>query len=378
MEINVNTKERTWAEISLENIKFNYNSIKSCLNPGVELLGVVKADAYGHGAIPVAHAIESVGCNYFAVATVDEAIALRSSGILSEILILGYSPVSSIAALIENNIIQSVSDYDTAQKMSDLALSMGKKLRVHIKIDSGMGRLGFIYREGYYDTDTLLRITRLPGLKIEGIFTHFAVSEVPDSDYTDKQFVSFMKSVNEIELQSGIKFKMRHCSNSGAVCGHKQMQLDMVRPGILLYGLYPGKDYSIPLRPAMQLKSRIVHISTMKNGWSVSYGRKYISDGDRKIAVVPIGYADGLHHCLSGKIEMLVNGRRVPQVGNICMDMCMLDITDAGDVSIGDVVTIFGTDRNETISAEELAEKAGTIHYELLCAVSKRIPRIYG
>lgn len=375
--ITTNTNERTWAEINLENIKFNYNSIKARLNPGVKLLGVVKADAYGHGAAAVAHAIESIGCSYFAVATVDEAIQLRNSGILSDILILGYSPPSAVSELISNNIIPSVSDYDTAKKMSDISCGMEKQLRVHIKIDTGMGRLGFICRDDCIDTENLIKVSLLPGLKMEGIFTHFAVSEVYNSDYTSKQFKSFMSTVDEIERKAGIKFMIRHCSNSGAVCGFPKMQLNMVRPGIMLYGLYPGDDFSIPLCPAMQLKTRIVHISDVKDGWSVSYGRKYKANGSRKIAVVPVGYADGLHRCLSGKIDMLVNGIRVPQVGNICMDMCMLDVTQAGAVSVGDIVTVFGEDGDKYISAGELAVKANTIHYELLCSVSKRIPRIY-
>ena len=370
-------KDRTWAEISLENIKYNYASIKSRLSSGVELLGVVKADAYGHGAVPVAHAIVSAGCKYLAVATDCEALELRRAGISSEIIILGYTSPGSTESLIENNIIQSVSDYETARLMSDLAVKLGKKLRIHIKMDTGMGRLGFTFRGGVFDTDSALRVIKLPGLSPEGIFTHFAVSEVISSDYTDRQFEAFISGIDELERKSGIKFKVRHCSNSGAVCSHGNMQLDMVRPGILLYGLYPGDDRNIPLRPAMQLKTRIIHISEAEPGWSISYGRKYTAETKRKIAVVPIGYADGLHRVLSGKIDMLVNGRRVPQVGNICMDMCMIDVTDAGDVAIGDVVTVFGSDEAENISAEELAEKAGTIHYELLCAVSKRIPRVY-
>lgn len=370
-------KDRTWAEISLENIKYNYASIKSRLSSGVELLGVVKADAYGHGAVPVARAIVSAGCKYLAVATDCEALELRRAGISSEIIILGYTSPGSTESLIENNIIQSVSDYETARLMSDLAVKLGKKLRVHIKMDTGMGRLGFTCRGGVFDTDSALRVIKLPGLSPEGIFTHFAVSEVTSSDYTDRQFEAFISGIDELERKSGIQFKVRHCSNSGAVCSHGNMQLDMVRPGILLYGLYPGDDRDIPLRPAMQLKTRIIHISEAEPGWSISYGRKYTAETKRKIAVVPIGYADGLHRVLSGKIDMLVNGRRVPQVGNICMDMCMIDVTDAGDVAIGDVVTVFGSDEAENISAEELAEKAGTIHYELLCAVSKRIPRVY-
>lgn len=370
-------KDRTWAEISLENIKYNYASIKSRLSSGVELLGVVKADAYGHGAVPVAHAIVSAGCKYLAVATDCEALELRRAGISSEIIILGYTSPGSTESLIENNIIQSVSDYETARLMSDLAVKLDKKLRIHIKMDTGMGRLGFTCRGGVFDIDSALRVLKLPGLSPEGIFTHFAVSEVISSDYTDRQFEAFISGIDELERKSRIKFKVRHCSNSGAVCSHGNMQLDMVRPGILLYGMYPGDDRDIPLRPAMQLKTRIIHISEAEPGWSISYGRKYTAETKRKIAVVPIGYADGLHRVLSGKIDMLVNGRRVPQVGNICMDMCMIDVTDAGDVAIGDVVTVFGSDEAENISAEELAEKAETIHYELLCAVSKRIPRVY-
>lgn len=373
----MNTKGRTWAEINLENIKFNYNSIKTQLAPNVNLLGVVKADAYGHGSIQVSHALEDVGCSYFAVATADEAVLLRNFGNKQQILVLGYSPVSAATELIERNIIQSISDYDTAKQMSDIAVSLNKKLHVHIKIDSGMGRLGFISRNGYSDIEDIEKVCSLPGLCIDGIFTHFAVSEVYDSEYTEQQFASFMKITNEIEHRCGFKFALRHCANSGAVCGHPETQLDMVRPGIMIYGVYPGNDHNIPLRPAMSFKTRIVHIKEAENGWTVSYGRKFTANGKRKIAVVPVGYADGLHRCLSGKIDMLYKGKRVPQIGSICMDMCMLDITGIDDASIGDIVTVFGSDGDEYISIDELAEKANTISYELLCSVSKRVPRIY-
>lgn len=368
---------RTWAEISLDNIEFNYRSIRNHLNDGVKFLGVVKTNAYGHGAVQIAKRLEKLGCEYLAVATLDEALKLRENGISTPIIVLGYTDPSHTLELIDNDITQTVADLQMADAMSHVASAAGKTLTIHLKADSGMGRLGMICHDGENPTADYLEIMSMKGLKTEGIFTHFAVSEVLGEDYTQRQFDDFMLLVDRLEKISGKKFAIKHCANSGAVINYRGMQLDMVRPGIMLYGVYPGAETdSIKLRPVMTLKSRIVSVKDMGAGSSVSYGRTYTTPEPRKIAVIPIGYGDGLHRVLSNKLTVSVNGCKLPQVGTICMDMCMIDVTEVPNVSVGDVVTIFGQDGDITLPVDDVAEKAGTISYEIFCALSQRIPRV--
>lgn len=371
-------QERTWAEISLDNIEFNYRSIRAHLKEGVGFLGVVKANAYGHGAVKVAQRLETLGCERLAVATLEEALELREGGITTPILILGYTDPAFTMELIEHDITQSVGDINAAEAMSKIASENGKTLRIHLKTDSGMGRLGMICHDDEDPTESYLKIMNMPGFDTEGIFTHFAVSEVLGEEYTFTQFRDFMALVDRLEKESGRCFRIKHCANSGAMINYPEMQLDMVRPGLMLYGMYPGDETgNIELRPAMEVKSRIVNIKTMRAGYSISYGRTYTTSQPRKIAVIPMGYADGLHRVLSNKLVVSVNGCIAPQVGNICMDMCMLDVTDVTDPKVGDVVTIFGHDGDVLLPVEDVAEKAGTISYEMCCALSPRIPRIY-
>ena len=371
-------RDRTWAEIDLDNLEYNYRSIRAHLRPGTRFLGVVKADAYGHGAVPVAKTLEEIGCEYLAVATVWEAIDLREHGIALPILILGYTAPEHTALMLQYDITASVSEYTAAVAMSEIAQAKGAPLKVHLKADSGMGRLGFVCHDGADPSEAMAKIMALPGLSVEGIFTHFAVSDVPGDPFTAAQYRDFTALIERLEAMTGQKFKIKHCVNSGAVINYIELQMDMIRPGIALYGLYPAADRGeIELHPVMEMKTRVVQIKTVDIGQSVSYGRNFIADTRRTVAVLPIGYADGLHRVLSGRIDVLVRGRRARQIGNICMDMCMVDITGISDVAVGDVVTIFGKDGDTFISVDELAEKAGTISYELLCSVSKRIPRVY-
>lgn len=369
---------RTWAEIDLGNIEHNYRVLRSRLKGNCKFLGVVKADGYGHGAVQVARRLKGAGCEYLATATVFEAVSLRQSGLDLPILVLGFTPAENASLLLQNDITQSISDVETASKMASLAKSENKKLKVHIKLDSGMGRLGFRCCDGSFDMNSVLSILKMDGLDPEGVFTHFAVSEISDPTYTKGQFSDFTRTVSEIESAWGHKFKIKHCANSAATMMYEEMQLDMVRPGIALYGCAPGDSLcGLDLRQAMELKTRIYSIKTMPKGASVSYGRNFIAPSDRKIAVIPVGYADGLHRVLSNRIEVLVAGKRVKQVGNICMDMCMIDVTDIENVSKGDVVTLFGRDGENFIPIEEMAHKAGTIAHEIMCGISKRIPRVY-
>ncbi len=374
-------KKRTWAEINLDNIEHNVREMKAQLKGETRFLGVIKANAYGHGAIQVANVLEEIGiCEHLAVATSSEALSLRNEGIKLPILILGCSPEVDVEEIIKNEITQAIPDVQTAEMFSKAAVKLGKNIKVHLKADSGMGRIGFICHDDRDPKDAMLEIMKMPGLDVEGIFTHFAVSDTESElEYTNAQYAAFTGLIAVLEKESGKTFKIKHCANSGAMVSHPDKYLDMVRPGICLYGIYPGADRgAIKLKPAMQLKTRIVHIKEQVDpGYSISYGRTYKAEEIRKIAVLPIGYADGLHRALSNKLEVLVRGQRVKQVGRICMDMCMIDVTDIPDAEVGDIVTIFGEDGDASIHVDELAEKAGTISYELVCAPSIRVPRVY-
>jgi len=371
--------ERTWAEINLDNLEHNFRQMKARLGESTRFLGVVKADAYGHGAVRVAALLEEVGCDYLAVACIDEAVEVRQSGVTLPLLILGYTPLDRIGDLAKYGITQAVGGIKSARAISNAACEMGTCIKVHMKVDSGMGRLGFTCSGGADPSAEMLEAMALPNLDVEGIFTHFAVSDVPGGEeYTEEQLSVFKELAERLETLSGKKFKIKHCTNSGAMINYEKAFLDMVRPGIALYGCYPCEGSGVlSLRPVMQLKTRIVQIKEFAAGSSISYGRLYTAQSLRKIAVIPIGYADGLHRVLSGKIDVLVRGVRAPQVGRICMDMCMVDVTDVPGAAVGDVVTVFGSDGGGTIPVEEQAEKAGTISYEMLCAVAPRVPRIY-
>ena len=371
----MNEQMRTWAQISLDNLRSNYSALRA-KSEGARFLGVVKADAYGHGAIRVAEELAALGADYLGVASIAEGAALRDAGIAIPIMILGYTPPECAEELIGRSLTQTVADIEAARAYSRRADKLGKSLKIHIKLDTGMGRLGLDARGGA--VDAAVEIATMPGLKPEGIFTHFAVSDEADgAEFTNGQFKTFVETVDEIEKRLGFGFEIKHCANSGGVVNYPEMSLDMVRPGIALYGAYTGNLNGLDLKPVMALKTRVAHIYDLRPGESVSYGRTYIADKKRRVAVLPIGYADGLHRTLSGKIDVLINGQRAPQIGRICMDMCMVDITHTASCECGDIVTIFGSGGGEVLPLAEQAEKAGTITYELLCAVSPRVPRIY-
>ena len=365
-------KTRTWAEISLSNLEHNVNQMRSQLPGGCRYLGVVKANAYGHGAVPVARKLQEIGVEYLAVASFDEAAELREAGITSQIIILGPSPAwlaKDIAAL--GNVVQAVGSPEQAKALSE-EIGDGT-LPVHLKLDTGMSRTGFSVHmeQGMQDAEAAME---LKGLDVQGVFTHFAVSDEPAEAFTHQQFERFMKAVEHLERVRGERFPIRHCTNSGAMVNFPEMYLDMVRPGLAQYGLYPaGEHGALELKPVMKLMTRVASITDHVEGDTVSYGRTYTCDGPRRFAVLPIGYADGLRRSLSGQLEVLIDGEKAPQRGRICMDMCMVDITHLPHVKVGDKVEIFGGLQ----SADALAAMAGTISYELLCAVSPRVPRVY-
>lgn len=364
--------KRAWAEIDLRALEHNYIEIRSKLPKGCRFLGVVKADAYSHGAKTISRELERLGADYLAVACLDEAIALRVAGIEAPILMFGAVLPSYARKLVKYDITQTVCSLEMAQKLS--AELHGDALKVHYKIDTGMGRLGFGPDEA---VGAITRALELPNLISEGIYTHFAVSDEVHEPFTLNQFEIFIDAVGRIESLSSHHFSIKHCANSGAVINYPQTYLDMVRPGLALYGHYPGPERGdLNLKPVLQFKARVSAIHEHIPGDTISYGRKYTVEKPMKTAVVAVGYADGLHRTLSGKIEMLINGQRVKQIGRICMDMCMVDVSDV-PCDVGDVVTIFGVDGDQEVSVEELSELAGTISYELLCALSRRVPRVY-
>ena len=372
-------KTRTWAEVSLGALRHNVEEMQRALPDGCGLLGVVKADAYGHGASEIAAALRECGCRYLAVACPQEALALRQTGETMPILILGAVDAAFASDMAANDITLSVECAEKGRALS-AALRSGERLRIHLKLDTGMGRLGFRVQD-----ETALReaaaVAQLPNLDAEGVFTHFSVSDTPgEEEYTAAQLALFLSAVEKLEAMTGRRFPLRHCANSGAVLSwrDKGAALDLVRPGLLTYGVYPDSERGgLSLTPVMALKSRVSAITHHKKGDSISYGRTWTAERDCTLAVLPVGYADGLQRCLSGKLEVLLRGKRVKQVGRICMDMCMLDVTDIPDAAVGDVVTVFGCGDDGAPTVAELAALAGTIPYELLCGVSLRVPRIY-
>ena len=370
-------RKRTWAEISLANLRHNYLAIRSRLPEGCRFLGVVKADAYGHGAVQVAHLLQDAGADYLAVSCLDEAMELRQGGVYLPILILGHTPAEFTETLIRNDITQAVTCLAKAEEYSREAARLGMTLRIHIKLDTGMSRLGFLCAGSHFDegAEGVIRSCTLPGLEAEGVFTHFSVSDEPGEDneaYTREQFALFLRLIAAVEERGGVRFAIRHCANSGAVVHYPEMLLDMVRPGLLLYG-YGDDTLTLGLRPCMRLVTRITTIKHFDAHTSVSYGRRYTTERTTRMAVLGIGYADGLPRLCSNKCSFAVTGGFAPQRGSICMDMCMADVSELPEASVDSEVEIFG--RESDLLA--LCAAAQTIPYELLCAVSKRVPRVY-
>ena len=367
---------RTWAEIDLDALEHNYRRARTLTGSGVRYLGVVKADAYGHGAVQIGRKLESLGADYLAVSSLDEARELRHGGITMPVLILGHTPPDMVPELIRYHITQAVSALAKAEEYSAAAAACGGTLRVHIKVDTGMSRLGFLVRGSHFDggVASIAAACALPGLDPEGIFTHFAVSDEDgeeDESYTREQFGLFTAVIDAL-AQRGRTFAIRHCANSGALARYPEMYLDMVRPGIALYGA--GADAQrLDLRPVMSLKTCVSTIKVFDPDTTVSYGRTFRTTERTRMGVLPIGYADGFFRGLSNRASVLTDQGPAPIRGRICMDMCMVDLTELPDVHVGDAVEIFG--QRQRVDA--LASMLGTIPYELTCAVSKRVPRLY-
>ncbi len=371
------TLKRTWSEIDLDALIHNYKTLRQRVGENVKFLGVVKADAYGHGAVEVAKTLEQQGADYLAVSSIDEAMELRVNDIKMPILILGHTPKEQVDRLIKYDITQAVTCKAKADEYSEEASRLGRQLKVHIKVDTGMSRLGFLCEGEYFNTgvEGITQAINMPGLVAEGIFTHFAVSDEPGEEceaYTRHQYDLFTKVIEAVERKSGKKFSIRHCANTGAVAKYTEMSLDMVRPGLLLYG-YGDFAAELHLKPVMTLKTVVSTVKVYPKGTRISYGGIFETEETTRIGVLPYGYADGFFRALSNKCELYTEAGHAPQRGKICMDMCMLDLTDKPSVDVGSEIEIWG--KNNPI--EKLAELAGTIPYELTCAVSKRVPRTY-
>lgn len=368
--------KRVYAKINLDNIKKNINAIRTKFGDKVSVMGIVKANGYGHGAVEVAKAMNEAGVNYFGVAAIDEAIELRQNGIMSPILILGQIFKQDFQTAIENNITCAIVDIDTAKRLSDTAISIGKKIKVHIKIDTGMGRIGFPSDENGYNQ--VKEVFALEGLIVEGIFTHFACADSLNKTSTYNQKQKFLAFYDKLKAE-GYSVSLCHMYNSASVIDLDENCGDMVRCGIMAYGLYPSEDVNkdFTLYPAFEFKSSISFVKNVKKGFPISYGSTYVTEKEMKIATVPVGYADGYPRYLSNKGEVLVHGTRCPILGRICMDQFMIDVSHLPDVSIADEVTLIGTDKTETITVKDICDPEYRFNYEFCCLITPRVQRIY-
>ncbi|MDA3896300.1 MAG: alanine racemase [Desulfobacteraceae bacterium] len=378
-----------WAEVDLKSISHNIKQLKSLLSSSTRMMAVVKANAYGHGLLEVAGQAISAGADVLGVARIDEAIRIREAGLEEPILIFGYTPPEQAAQLIDYNLTQAFWSYQTASLLSDVALSMNQKIKAHLKVDTGMGRLGVVPCDlGLSSENTKISeravkdvasIKGLPGIELEGIYTHFATADAEDKSFALHQFEIFNQFIAHLKKQ-GIEFKTRHAANSAATIDMPETHLDMVRTGISVYGYYPSDTVDLNkmnLLPAMTLKARIIHLKAVSSGCCVSYGATEKTSKPTKIATVSIGYADGYNRLLSSKGKMLVRNRLAPVIGRICMDQTMLDVGKIPDVAVGDEVVVFGPHKEFQIGADKIADKINTISYEVLTTISDRVLRVY-
>ncbi len=365
-----------WAEIDLDAVKFNIENIKKISNDR-EVVAVVKADAYGHGAVDIIPTLLENGASRLAVAMISEALELRRNNIKAPIMILGYTPLEYGKELIESDIEQTVYDLDYAKELSKIAESLGKKAKIHIAIDTGMGRIGFL--PGKETVSVIEEIVKLEGIDTIGMFTHFATADEKDKTYTYEQF-NKIKGIIESLKDRKIEIPFKHVSNSGAIMDMPETFLEGVRAGIILYGYYPSDEVDkskLPLKKVLTLKTRVSHVKELEKDMYISYGRTFKTLRKSIIATIPVGYADGYSRLLSGKAKVIINGKAAPVVGRICMDQCMVDVTDIGEVKVGDEVVLLGEDNGIKYDADDMARDMGTINYEIICMLKQRIPRVY-
>jgi alanine racemase len=361
-------------EVHLGSLKANFQAVRRHVGEGPEIFGVVKADAYGHGAVPACRALEDAGCRRFAVAIPDEAFELREAGVETPILVLGPSPERSVKEYVRQRITSTVTDLSFARALGAEAVRQERAVPVHLKVDTGMGRIGFLPRDIPWVLDELMTIR---GLKVEGIFTHFAVADEYRPDYTDRQF-SALREVLDTADKKGISVPLRHACNSAGILACPDKYLDAVRPGVILYGMWPSGECPRPieLKPTFEVKTEVAFVKELPPCSGVGYGLRYMTRGAEEIAILPVGYADGYSRALSMKVPVLISGKRVPLTGNVCMDQTMVNVTGMG-VKTGDEVVLLGRQGEETITPEEMAAARNTINYEVPIMFLKRVPRIY-
>ncbi|QXM05312.1 alanine racemase [Crassaminicella indica] len=366
-----------WAEINLDHLAHNMREIRRVVKDDAKVTAVIKANGYGHGAVEIGEILLENGADRFAVATLSEALELRRVYKDVPILILGYTKETNAEEVINNKITQTIYSLEQAKKFSEKAQDLKKDVIFHIKLDTGMSRIGFqTNKDAVLD---IKEIFNLPNVVIEGMFTHFAVADASDKAFTYEQYEKFMSFSNMLEKE-GINIQIKHVSNSAAIIDLPEMNLDMVRAGVILYGLYPSDEVRkdvLDLKPVMTLKAKVSHVKELPENVGISYGLKYVTNKKSKIATLPIGYADGYTRMLSGKAEVLIGGKKVPVVGRICMDQCMIDVTNVENVKVGDEVVLIGTDGTNTILADDIGNLLDTINYEIVCMVARRVPRVY-
>ena len=373
---------QAWVEIDLSAVEHNIEEIRGKIGNSCNIIGVVKADAYGHGSVECAKCMKKCGVKAFAVATIEEALELREEGIDDEILLLGIAPDMCADIIIDYDLTPVVATYKSAKAISDMALEKETVRNIFLVTDTGMGRIGYRIeneREKELAKQEILMIDELEGVRIVGMMSHFSTADEKSKEYTYHQLDLFNDFYEELSI-GGINFNWITISNSAAVIDYPNAHFDAVRPGIILYGCYPSNEVNkenFDLKPVMSVKANITYIKTVPKGTSISYGRKFIAERESRIATIAIGYADGYSRLLSGKAEVLLKGKRVPVIGNICMDQCMIDVTDIDDAEKCDEVIIMGESEYDAITAEELAEKEGTVNYEILCSFGMRLPKIY-
>lgn len=369
---------RVRADIDLDAVLYNMESMHKKLKPGTKIAAVVKADAYGHGAVEISRVLENLPYLWgYAVATSNEAMQLVEAGRKKPIIILGLSFPEQFEEIVENDLRPAVCTYETAQALSDIAAEKNKVCRIHIKVDTGMSRIGFQVTPE--SADTVARISKLPNIMIEGIFTHFARADESSKAPAYEQFKQFEKMIAMVE-EKGVQIPLKHCSNSAGIVEIPECNMDMVRAGITLYGLWPSEEVDktkISLKPVMSLRSRVAYVKELLPGRQISYGGTFTVKKKMTVATVPVGYGDGYARGLSNKGWVLIKGQKAPICGRVCMDQCMVDVTDIPEVKIGDTVTLLGKDADEEITMEQLGELSGRFNYEFACLITPRVPRIY-
>lgn len=369
---------RVRADIDLDAVLYNMESMHKKLKPGTKIAAVVKADAYGHGAVEISRVLENLPYLWgYAVATSNEAMQLVEAGRKKPIIILGLSFPEQFEEIVENDLRPAVCTYETAQALSDIAAEKNKVCRIHIKVDTGMSRIGFQVTPE--SADTVARISKLPNIMIEGIFTHFARADESSKAPAYEQFKQFEKMIAMVE-EKGVQISLKHCSNSAGIVEIPECNMDMVRAGITLYGLWPSEEVDktkISLKPVMSLRSRVAYVKELLPGRQISYGGTFTVKKKMTVATVPVGYGDGYARGLSNKGWVLIKGQKAPICGRVCMDQCMVDVTDIPGVKIGDTVTLLGKDADEEITMEQLGELSGRFNYEFACLITPRVPRIY-